>query len=288
MRYVQGLSENTIIHRDPLIKDFLTNIKDKVEAFAGLTPLILDEVLIKKYNVDGYSRRTVQSYASVIRSFLRFAGNKKWCCEKLADSIKAPRVYKNESLPSSPSWDDVKKILKSCEGERPTDIRDRAILMLLSIYGLRSSEVTHLCIDDLDWKNEILYLKRAKGAKRQSFPLSRSVGEAIICYLQNVRLNNCSLREIFLCMRSPYRPLKNSTVYQIVNRKLKVLNLNIKHHGPHALRHACATRLINEGMPLKEISAHLGHKNIETTRIYTKVDLTNLRKVAEFEIGDLL
>jgi len=66
------------------------------------------------------------------------------------------------------------------------------------------------------------------------------------------------------------------------------LNLNIKHHGPHALRHACATHLINEGVTLKEISDHLGHQGLDTTRIYTKVDLTSLRKVADFNLGDLL
>ena len=66
------------------------------------------------------------------------------------------------------------------------------------------------------------------------------------------------------------------------------MNLNIKHHGPHALRHACATHLINEGVTLKEISDHLGHQGLDTTRIYTKVDLTSLRKVADFHFGDLL
>ena len=286
MRHEQGLSENTIIHRFSQLRDFLTNIKKKI--FSELTSLILDELLVKKYNVDGYSRRTVQSYASVIRSFLRYAENQKWCRANLADSIKAPRVYRHESLPSSPSRDDVKKVLKNCESDRPTDIRDRAILMLLSVYGMRCSEVTHLRLEDFDWKNELLYLRRAKGSKEQTFPLSRPVGEAILYYLKNVRQNNCALREVFLCMRSPYRPLTNSSVYQIVSRKLKPLNLSIKHHGPHALRHACATHLINEGVSLKEISDHLGHKGLETTRIYTKVDLVNLRKIAEFEIGDLL
>jgi site-specific recombinase XerD len=86
----------------------------------------------------------------------------------------------------------------------------------------------------------------------------------------------------------PYRPLETSTVYQIVSRRLKPLNLNIKHHVPHALRHACATHLINEGITLKEISDHLGHQGLDTTRIYAKVDLISLRKVADFKIGDLL
>ena len=287
LRLEQGLSQNTIKSRNYIIQDFLININNINREFSELTPLIVDEILIKKHNEHGYSRNTVQNHASVIRSFLNYAESQNWCQTNLANSIKSPRVYSQESLPYSPNWDDVKQVLE-ISNEHPTEVRNRAIVMLLAIYGLRCSEVIRLCLEDLDWKNELLHIRRSKDSKNQVFPLSKSVGEAILCYLKTVRQNNCSLREVFLCMRSPYRPLTTSAIYQIVSRKLKPLNLNIKHHGPHALRHACATRLINEGVRLEEIRDYLGHKGIETTRIYTKVDLANLRKVSEFEIGDLL
>ena len=288
MRQEQGLSETTIYSRLFPLKDFLTNINGKKKTLATITPLIVDEVLIKKYNTDGYSRKSVQYYASVVRSFLRYAEKQGWCKIGLADTIKTPRVYSYESLPSSPHWDDIKKLLANSKTDYPTDIRDHAILMLLSIYGMRCSEVVNLCLNDLDWKNELLYLRRAKRSKPQIFPLSQIVGEAILRYLKEVRPNNYSLREVFISMRSPYRSLKTSAVYQIVSKRLKPLGLKIKHHGPHALRHGCATHLINEGISLKEISDHLGHQGLETTRIYTKVDLTSLRKVAEFNLESLL
>ncbi len=284
----QGLSEKTIYGRSFQLKDFLKNVNEKKKTLATISPLDIDEVLAKKHDVDGYSRRTVQTYASVVRSLLRYVENQGWCQKGLADSIKAPRVYSYETLPSSPYWDDIKKILANSNTNYQTDIRNHAILMLLSIYGMRCSEVIELRLEDLDWKNERLYLRRAKRSKPQVFPLSQTVGEAILRYLKEVRPNNCSLREVFICMRSPYRSLTTSAVYQIVSRRLKPLELKIKHHGPHALRHGCATHLINEGVSLKEISDHLGHIDLETTRIYTKVDLTNLRKVAEFKLDDLL
>ncbi|RZJ99404.1 MAG: hypothetical protein EOO43_26415, partial [Flavobacterium sp.] len=161
-------------------------------------------------------------------------------------------------------------------------------LMLLSVYGLRCSEVIHLQLKDLDWGNEVLYLKRVKRSKPQVFPLTQTVGEAILRYIKEVRPNNCRLNHVFICRRSPYRPLSTSTVYRIVSIRLKPLELKLKHNGPHALRHGCATHLINEGISLKEISDHLGHQELETTRIYTRVDLTNLRKVAEFKLENLL
>ncbi len=157
--------------------------------------------------------------------------------------------------------------------------------MLLSIYGLRASEVLKLRLEDIDWRNELLHLKRAKTARLQTFPLSLTVGNALLRYIKEVR-PICSRREVFLCRQAPYRPL--TSLYFTVNKHMVPLELAIKHHGPHALRHACASHLINEGVSLKEISDLLGHQELETTRIYTHVDLTSLRQIADFDIGDLL
>jgi len=179
-------------------------------------------------------------------------------------------------------------LLESSEGNHPTNIRDRAIIMLLTVYGLRCGEVKKLRLEDLDWENEILYVRREKNVKFQKFPLSQTVGDAILNYLQNARPNNCHCREIFITRRAPYRPLSSAAFFQIVSKRLKPLGIDLKHFGPHSLRHTCATRLINEGISLKEISDHLGHHSLESARIYAKVDLTNLRKVADFEIGDLI
>ena len=232
----------------------------------------------------------MQCYATILRSFLRYAEDQGWCSKHLANTIKAPRVYRDELLPSAPCWSDVQKLLVNTVSDRPTDIRDYAILMLLSVYGMRCSEVCHLRLEDIDWENELIHLERAKKCKSQVFPLSKTVGEAIVRYLTLVRpkLQLLTSREVFLTMCAPYRLLSSSAIYLIVSQRLKKLNITIKHHGPHALRHACATHLINEGISLKEISDHLGHQNLDTTRIYAKVDLTNLRKVAEFDLGGVL
>ena len=198
MRLEQGLSENTISGRFILLRNFLTNIYEKKKTLAAITPLLIDEVLMKKYNVDGYSRNSVQHYASVVRSFLRYMENQGWCQKGLANAVKAPRVYKNESLPSSPYWDDIKKVLADSETNHPTDIRDYAVLMLLSVYGLRCSEVISLCLEDIDWRNERLYLQRAKRSKPQIFPLSQIVGEAILRYIKEVRPNHFLVKEVFI------------------------------------------------------------------------------------------
>jgi integrase/recombinase XerD len=77
-------------------------------------------------------------------------------------------------------------------------------------------------------------------------------------------------------------------MWAIVARQLRTRAPSLKHHGPHSIRHACATRLINQGLSLKEIGDHLGQRDPEATRIYAKVDLMRLREVASFDLGEPL
>src|ERR1700757_3128051 len=96
-----------------------------------------------------------------------------------------------------------------------------------------------------------------------------------------------SHREIFLTLVSPYCPLSRSGLYDMVAARLKSLNVQCAHHGPHSLRHACAARLVAQGLTLKEIGDHLGHRSTSATRVYAKVDLLGLREVAAFDLGEL-
>jgi integrase len=157
--------------------------------------------------------------------------------------------------------------------------------MLLAIYGLRDGEVCRLRVNDFDWEREILTVRSSKTHRMRTWPLNRSVGDAVLRYLKEVRPKS-SYRETFLTLYPPFRPL-NST-WPIVAPRMRSINPSLPHHGPHALRHACATRLLDRGLTLKEIGDHLGHQDPDTTRIYAKVDLVGLREVADFDLGGLL
>ena len=286
MRNENGLSEVTIGNRCYFLKKFIGLIKEDLGQFlAHLTPERLDKILIQEFHEGRYARCTIQSFSSDLRIFLRYAEYRGWCQPGIADSIKTPRVYKHQILPSSPSWDDVQRLLKTTEGDRPVDIRDRAILLLLVVYGLRNSEVKRLRFDDLDWEREAIHIRRSKHGPTDKLPLIQTVGQSLIRYIKEVR-PQCSIhQEIFLTLYAPFRPL--STLYAIVKNRWKPLNVAIEHHGPHSLRHACATRLINQGMSIKTIADQLGHRNLDTTSIYAKVDLTRLREVARFNMGGI-
>jgi integrase len=204
----------------------------------------------------------------------------------LPEAIQGPRIYAQENLPAGPTRAEVERLFAGLDANRSTDVRDRAILMLFAIYGLRASEVAKLRLDDIDWDHDLLRVPRAKRREAQVYPLLPSVGKALIHYLQSVR-RPTSHREVFLTLVSPYRPLSCSGLYDMVSARLKSLDVQCAHHGPHSLRHACAARLVAEGLSLKEIGDHLGHRSTSATRVYAKVDLSGLREVAVFDLGEL-
>lgn len=141
-------------------------------------------------------------------------------------------------------------------------------------------------LEDFDWEGELLRVKRPKQRKAQEYPLVRSVGDAVVRYLRKVRPDS-ERREVFLTCRAPYRPLHSGTLWPLVARRLRGLRVELPHYGPHCLRHACATRLLNPGLSLKEIGDHLGHTNPETTLIYAKVDLAQLREAGRMDLRGL-
>jgi integrase/recombinase XerD len=288
-RYLEeekGLAPRTIVTRCWVAQDFLCRALRGRLALHEITIRKIDEVLSRKGTEGGYSRRGIQSFASDLRVLFRYVEQQNSCRPGLAEAIKAPHIFRNETLPASPSWEDVQRLLANTEGDEPASIRDRAILMLLVVYGLRAGEVRSLRLEDIDWENDRLHLWRSKTRRIQTFPLTATVGAATSRYLREVRPRT-TFREIFLTLRSPFHPLTSSAVFEIVRHNWQFLGPAVRPRGPHALRHACATRLINCGRTLKEIGDLLGHRKVDTTRIYTKIDLPHLRQVADLDLGGL-
>jgi site-specific recombinase XerD len=147
--------------------------------------------------------------------------------------------------------------------------------------------VARLRLEDVDWNGEILHVTRPKQRCTQKYPLVASVGTAILRYLKEARPRSAH-RELFLSVEAPVRPLSPARVSGIVRSRLAMLGIDVPRRGAHCLRHANARHLLDAGFVLKEIGDHLGHRSASSTRIYAKVDLTGLRRVAEIDLGSLL
>jgi site-specific recombinase XerD len=178
-------------------------------------------------------------------------------------------------------------LLASTHTDRPKDIRDRAVILLLATYGFRVDEVRRLRLDDFDWEQEIISVTRSKQRQAQQYPLSRVVGEAVLRYLKEVR-PRVKDRSLFLTLTAPYRGFRPGGLWPAVGPRVRALGIRVEHTGPHCLRHACAARLLSQRLSYKQIADHLGHRSLEATRIYAKVDLARLREVGNFDLGGLL
>lgn len=234
-----------------------------------------------------WSRVSLRSAASALRAWFRYGQSKGWVRPGLADAILVPRVYQHEGLPLGPTWEEVGQMVAVAEGDQPSALRDRAILLLLAVYGLRSGEVRRLCLEDIDWSRERIRIVRSKSSRREALPLAPAVGNAIARYLRQGRPRSEG-RTLFLTVLAPFRPLSAGGLYDIVRRHLSRVATVKKGWGPHGLRHACARHLVEAGLSLKEVGDHLGHRSPEATRIYAKVNLTSLRQVALEDLGGLV
>lgn len=281
----RGFSDSTIVSWRDRVRNFLKWCSTTGQKLCRLQPSDIDNYFIDE-SAHRWNRVTVATMAGVLRIFLRYAASQGWCNPRLAQAIRGPRIYKQESLPFAPDWADVQRILADTLTEDPRDVRDRAILMLLSIYGMRASEVASLRLDQVDWQQHVIRMFRLKRRQPQVYPLLPSVAEALARYIDIIRPST-SHPEVFIGLNSPHRPLTRAGIYTIVSPRFLALGIEVAHRGPHALRHACATRLIAEGLSLKEIGDHLGHRSTSATRTYAKVDLAALHEVGDFDLGDL-
>lgn len=283
MQREQRLAPATIRCRRWHLVKFLRWYAPHARSLAAVAGADLDAFLTA-LGRQGWSRVSLATSAKALRAFFRHLERTEGCQPGLAATIAAPRLFAQEDCPAGPAWDDVQRLLASTATDRPRDIRDRALLLLFAVYGLRRSEVAGLRLDHLDWEHEVLWVPRTKQHRTQPYPLVRTVGEAILRYLQRIR-PRAAQREVFLRLTAPFRPLSPGGLYHVTSRRLARLGSPTPHRGPHALRHACAMRLVAAGLSLKVIGDHLGHRSTSATRLYAKVDLAGLREVAALELG---
>jgi integrase/recombinase XerD len=282
----QGLAKATVRGYCGKIKYFL---RWAAKSHRTLDSLSLNNVyeFIEIGLASGHTVGFVASQCQALRSFFSYAEIRGWCKSGISIGIKSPRRSRYLGPPRGPVWAEVRKLIGSIGSSNPSDLRARAVLLLFAIYGLRRSEVAKLRLDDFDWGNETFVVRRAKRGGIQFYPLRFEVGEAIISYLKSGR-PKCRTRQLFVSLYSPYSPLGGAGLWHLVNLRMKAFGIRPVQAGPHSLRHACATYLLNRGLSLQDIADFLGHRNIDAVGIYARYDKRLLRKVAAFSLEEFL
>ncbi|HLY62550.1 MAG TPA: site-specific integrase [Terriglobia bacterium] len=284
LRDERGYTDQTVTSREEALNLFFEWLGKQGVSLKEVTPEILAAYFVQN-KARGWKKSTVKAYGNSLRVFFRYATRRGWCAQGLAETIESPRIYSNTGLPEGPSWEQVQRLIASLDTERVNDIRDRAVILLLAVYGLRIGEVCRLTLDDFDWTNEKLRIRRLKNKRIQEFPLTAETGNAILKYLRKVRPQT-SLRFLFLTLRKPHRPMRGTSASSTIARRVHGLG-HLPHYGPHSLRHACASHLLDEGFSIKEIGDHLGHRSLRSTQIYAKVEHKKLAQVATGKLSRL-
>lgn len=283
LRYVKGRSPGTIEFYSKGLSRFLDRVAARHDRLEDMSLLEIDAFL-EGLQAGGSKASTLNNYRTALKMFFAHLNLHGIFVQNFARGIQGAYLSKRNTLPKGPHWRDVRKLLREPQAPTPGDIRDRAILLLLSIYGLRASEVSNLLLDDFDWLNETFTVRRAKRGAIQQFPIQYEIGEAIVKYLKSVR-PACSCRQLFVTRYAPFRRVTPTALRPMVSKRLKALCIRSEHMGPHTLRHACATQLLRRGFSLREIADFLGHRGISTVSTYAKHDMRSLRQVAAFSMA---
>jgi integrase/recombinase XerD len=247
---------------------------------AGLKRLEVDDVrAYLRRACTGQSLSQRKAVVSTLRIFLRFSWSRGYLQRDLSLAVQGVPSFKHDRLPRGPRWEDALRLLDAPDRTTKLGRRNYAILQLLLTYGVRAQQICLLSLEDISWRTSALSFPPLKGGRLVEVPLMSAVGEAILAYLRCGRPPSSS-RRLFLSGRAPIAPLTRSAITSLVARAFAKTGVPSPHHGPHALRHAWATRMLAEGRPLKTIADLLGHRSLETTRIYTKVDVGQLRTVS--------
>jgi site-specific recombinase XerD len=277
---VRGLAPATVSERRQEASRFLSWLRSNRIRFAALKVADVDQYL--KERACGWRRSSIKAATGWLRVFLRWLHSVGQTSRDLSTVVIGPSMYAFASVPSALPSQDVAKVLGVARQDATAKgIRDYAILMLLSRYGMRAGEIVALRLEDIDWRREVIRVHHAKTGATSYLPLLPEVGNAILKYLQKAR-PDISFRQIFIRHRAPYRPLlKGGSLYRLVRKRLDAAGVVTSgRRGPHAFRHTRAVSMLRARVPLKEIGDVLGHRSVNSTMTYLKLAVDDLRAIA--------
>jgi len=195
-----------------------------------------------------------------------------------------PLLPSEETPTKSATLDDLRALERGCLGDGPLDLRDRAIVSILVTTAARNSSVRLLRVGDVDFERSVIRFRRAKGGKTLELALQPVTATALLAYLERGRPallgpSGRGTRDepagdpgwLFLSHRAGEpRPLTMNSLSLMLTRRYHAGGGSLRCFGSHRIRHATATLLVNNGMPLEEVSRYLGHSSTVPTRRYAQ------------------
>jgi site-specific recombinase XerD len=280
LEQVVGAAVNTRERYQGIVRRFIRGYCGSDEPdWPGLTAQTITEFVRREAAIRQGHGRKVPSVA--IRSFLRFLVFQGEIRSGLEAAAPTPPQWTHAALPARLTPEEVERVVAVYPDRTASSLRHRAMLLLLARLGLRASEVTALRLDDIDWHEGRLFIRPGKTHQERCLPLPQDVGSALAAYLKDGRPRSDS-RQVFLQGQAPFAPLTtNTSVRWVVNQALHRAGIPKRPRlGSHLFRHTVASQMLNQGASFKEVADVLGHRSLQTTGIYAKLELQALASVA--------
>ena len=277
LHYQKNYSQLTIssYHHEILqFKEYM--VSEGLHDFNDVSYMFLRGFLLKLHE-QGLSHATINHKLTSLRSFYRYLQKEELVKDNpflLIESLKTPQ--KN---PDFLYVDEMIALLDSIETKTPLGRRNKAMLELMYASGLRCSEVVHLTLQQIDFKQQILLI-HGKGRKDRYVPFHDYAAQWLKTYILEVRNELIAKTEgtQYVFVNKNGKMMTNRGVEDIVDRVAKNYDSTKKIH-PHTFRHSFATHLLNAGADLRTVQELLGHENLSTTQIYTHITKEHLRDV---------
>jgi len=272
----KGLSRNTVESYHFDLRKFRESLSSRSRDFASFTKAdIID--FIERLRDEGYSASSICRFLSTVKSLCKYLLIENIIKEDPSENLQSPKRW--ERLPKSLSVSEVRTFLdlsSSIDLSEPAAIRDYVMFELLYSSGLRVSELISLKLEDINFDAGFVRVL-GKGSKERIVPLHMRAIERVKEYISRQR------PEILKKKRSPYifvtrrgGPMTRQRFWQTIKALGRKLGIEI---SPHTIRHSFATHLLEGGADLRSLQKMLGHADISTTQIYTKVTTDRLKQV---------
>ncbi len=264
----KGLSKKTVeayLSDILLFHDFLTD--KKIESFEAVDPsiIMMHLIVLRDRGLKAVSRAR---HLVSLRSFFGFLVHDGHLSANPAKTVDLPK--KSIKLPEVLSIDEVRMLLNAPPTDKPTGLRDCAMLELLYAAGLRVTELVNMELNRLNLEAGFVRIF-GKGSKERVTPIGNYARKKLAEYIQNARpllLKNTT--SIYLFTARGGKPMTRQGFWKMLRRYAQIANIR-KKVTPHILRHSFASHLIEGGADLRAVQVMLGHVDISTTQIYTHI-----------------
>jgi len=213
-----------------------------------------------------------------LRGYFRYRVSLGDTVQGLIGVLSYPANWQLSSLPKTLTTEEVEQLVNSLGKPGRSLRRTDAIVRCALDLGLRSGEIAHISLDDIDWRAGTITLRHTKGRREDVLPLPATTGAAIAAYLEQERPKTRN-RAVFVRHQTPRgEPVGADLVRKAIRQAFA--HAGLPYTRSHLLRHSMANRLLAGGASLKEVADVLRHRSLNTTMIYAKLDSRNLAEVA--------